>query len=140
MNSKKPQPKGKPKAKKLSKGVENSLKVRANKTNTNKKLMLEALEKSLGVVTTACRATGISRTQHYEWLQQDEKYAAACRELEEVALDFAESKLHGLINNSDTAATIFYLKTKGKRRGYIERQEVDVTDKTIIVETPGEDD
>jgi hypothetical protein len=27
----------------------------------------------------------------------------------------------------NTAATIFYLKTKGKKRGYIERTELDVS-------------
>jgi hypothetical protein len=139
MNSKKPVPKNKPKPTKSAKNVKQSLKARANKTDTNKKVMLEALESSLGVVTTACRKTGLSRAQHYDWLKKDAKYAAFVTDLKEVAIDFAESKLHGLINNNDTAATIFYLKTQGKRRGYIEKQEIDFTEKTIIVETPHEE-
>jgi hypothetical protein len=31
--------------------------------------------------------------------------------------------LFDLINNGNVAATIFYMKTKGKRRGYVEKQE-----------------
>ena len=39
-------------------------------------------------------------------------------------LDFGEHKLMERVAKGDTLATMFLLKTKGKRRGYIERQEV----------------
>jgi hypothetical protein len=39
-------------------------------------------------------------------------------------LDFGEQKLMERIARGDTLATMFLLKTKGKRRGYIEKQEV----------------
>jgi hypothetical protein len=45
-------------------------------------------------------------------------------EPEEIMLDFGEHKLMERIAKGDTLATMFLLKTKGKRRGYIERQEV----------------
>ena len=44
-------------------------------------------------------------------------------------MDFAESQLHQQIKDGSVAATIFYLKTKGKKRGYIEKSELDVTNK-----------
>jgi hypothetical protein len=44
--------------------------------------------------------------------------------LENVTLDFAESQLHKQVKEGNTTATIFLLKTKGKKRGYIERQEI----------------
>jgi hypothetical protein len=102
-----------------------------------KEAMIQALEKSLGVVTSACRSVGISRTTHYEWLQSDPEYNKAVQSLTDLALDFAESKLHSLIHEGDTTATIFYLKTKGKQRGYIERQEVSTELKSINITIDG---
>ena len=37
-------------------------------------------------------------------------------------LDDVEESLRDLIKNSDVTATIFYLKTHGKSRGYVERE------------------
>ena len=94
-------------------------------TALKKEEMIKALEKSLGVVTIACKEVGIERSTHYDWLKNDEEYKKAVEDLGDVALDFAESMLHKQIQEKDTTATIFYLKTKGKKRGYIERTEVD---------------
>lgn len=102
-----------------------------------KDAMVKALEKSLGVVTTACKNIGIDRATHYRWLEDDPEYKAAVQALSDVALDFAESKLHSLIHEGDTTATIFYLKTKGKQRGYIERQEVSTELKSINITIDG---
>ena len=95
-----------------------------NKTKQHKKAVLLALEKSLGVVTTACKNAGVGRTQFYNWLKDDKEFSKAVREIENIALDFAESQLHQQIQSGNTSATIFYLKTKGKKRGYVERQEI----------------
>ena len=89
--------------------------------------MIEALEKSLGIVTTACRVTGISRETHYRWMREDDEYKAAVIDINDIALDFAESQLHQQIKDKDTAATIFYLKTKGKARGYVERMQQEIS-------------
>lgn len=93
-------------------------------TDTKKKAMIAALHQSLGVVTSACKAVGISRETHYKWLREDVDYKYQVEDLSNIALDFAESQLHNQIKNGSTPATIFYLKTKGKKRGYIERQEI----------------
>lgn len=97
--------------------------VSSEQTEHNKKAMLEALEKSLGVVTTACKAIGIGRTQFYQWLKDDAEFKRQVDDISNIAIDFAESQLHKQIQDGNTSATIFYLKTKGKNRGYVERQE-----------------
>ena len=94
-----------------------------NKTEQHKKAMLEALEQSLGIVTTACKNVGIGRTTHYAWIQSDPEYKKAVEAIEDVAIDFAESQLMKQMKEGSTPAAIFYLKTKGKKRGYIERTE-----------------
>lgn len=88
-----------------------------------KKRMIEALISSLGIVTPACRAVGISRWTHYRWLREDEDYRRTVEEMGDIALDFAENKLMTAMNQNDITAIIFYLKTKGKKRGYVERVE-----------------
>lgn len=101
-----------------------------NKTEQHKKAVLEALEKSLGVVTTACKMAGVGRTQYYTWLKEDEEFRSSVEDIENITLDFAESQLHKQIKEGSTAATIFYLKTKGSKRGYIEKQ--DITQRTTL--------
>ena len=96
-------------------------------TEQYKARMLKALEASLGVVTVAARTAGLPRERHYDLLKRDPVYAAQVAAIDDVTIDFAESQLHKQIKDGNTAATIFYLKTKGKRRGYIEKQELDVT-------------
>ena len=96
----------------------------SNKTQHIKKKLLAALEKTLGVVTTACKQVGVDRATYYRYYNSDDKFKNEVDDLLNVALDFAESQLHKQISEGNTTATIFYLKTKGKQRGYIERQEV----------------
>jgi len=90
-----------------------------------KESLLTALEKSLGIVSTACDSVGISRTTYYKYYNEDSEFRSEVDNVGESTLDFVESKLFDLISNGNVAATIFYMKTKGKRRGYIERQEAE---------------
>jgi len=110
----------------------------STKFNTKKKAMLAALEKTLGVVTSACNEAQIERTTHYHWLKTDPEYSASVADIENIAIDFAESKLYSSIKNNDITATIFYLKTKGKKRGYTERQEIDLNNNIVNQSTPEE--
>ena len=64
-----------------------------DKSDTIKKATLEALEKSLGVVTTAVKQVGIARSTFYEWLK-DNEFRNKVESIQDIALDFAESQLH----------------------------------------------
>jgi len=109
------------------------------KTNIQKKAMLKALVKTLGIVAPAAKLTHLElkktlkskapaaetiRLAHYTWLKSDEDYKENVESMDNIALDFAESHLHKQIEGDIPSSTIFYLKTKGKSRGYIERTEV----------------
>jgi hypothetical protein len=103
-----------------------------DKLDAYKKAMLEALEKTLGIVSSAAKMLGISRQRHYDWIKEDEEYAKAVDEISNITLDFAESQLHKKIKDGSDTAIIFFLKTKGKKRGYIERQEIESKVETNI--------
>ena len=106
--------------------------VKLDKTDTKKGLMLEALEKSLGIVSTACKMVNISRQTHYAWIKADPDYKKAVDSIQDGVLDFAESHLFKLVKEGNPAATIFFLKTKGKKRGYTESREVIVKEKKAL--------
>lgn len=114
----------------------------STESTTKKEQMIEALKNSLGVVSHACEVVGISRNTHYTWMREDADYKEQCEAITESAIDFVESKLFERISGvligkkdkdggidtyelpPDNTSIIFYLKTKGKKRGYVERQEV----------------
>ena len=104
-----------------------STKAVVQKLTPKKRAMIEALEKSLGVVTTAAKKVDISRQTHYNWMAEDELYNTEASDLVEVKLDFMESALHRAIKEGNVAALIFALKTVGRSRGYTEKSSVDVT-------------
>lgn len=77
-------------------------------------------------ISQTCEALGISRKTFYEWKEKKKKLAEALEEIDESLLDFAESKLLEHIQDGDTQTLMFYLRTKGKQRGYVEKTENDV--------------
>ena len=96
-----------------------------NKSAHIKKRLIEALVKSMGVVQQACIKVGVSRSTYYDYYRKDEAFKKEVDDCKEIALDFAESKLLKNIESGREASIMFYLKTQGKKRGYIERTEVD---------------
>jgi len=90
-----------------------------------KKAIIAALEQTLGVVTTACTKADIPRSTFYKWYNEDLSFKKDVDDIQNITLDFAESQLFKQIKDNNTTATIFFLKTKGKNRGYIERQEIE---------------
>ena len=91
-----------------------------------KEAFIIAYKENFGNITISCEASGVGRTQYKTWLKDDPDFAKRLAEIEpeEIMLDFGEQKLMERIARGDTLATMFLLKTRGKRRGYIEKTEV----------------
>jgi hypothetical protein len=98
--------------------------MKCNKKQQTKKALIGALKETLGVVTAACEAVGVDRATFYRYYNDDEDFQKEVKDMQEYALDFAESALFKSIKKGSDTATIFFLKTKGKDRGYIEKQEI----------------
>ena len=89
-----------------------------------KKAMMEALITSMGNITTSAKKASICRLTHYDWLEKDEVYRQEYESLDDMECDFYRTALHQLVKEKNVTAVIFGLKTKGKHRGYVERQEI----------------
>ena len=92
------------------------------KKEESKGKFLEALAAAAGIVLTACESVNVSRSTYYRWYKEDAAFAERVDDISEEQLDFVEGKLLKSIKDGDTTAIIFYLKTKGKKRGYSEKQ------------------
>lgn len=88
-----------------------------------KENFLKAFNAGYGIILTACEAVGISRATYYKWMRDDSEFREKVEEIQESQVDFVESKLIRAIESNDTTAIIFYLKTKGKKRGYSEKAQ-----------------
>ena len=109
---------------------------KSNKIQQNKKLLLKALEKSMGIVSKACEIAKLDRSTFYKYYNEDEEFKNDVDNMQEYVLDFAESKLLENIKDKKETSIIFYLKTKGRKRGYVEKQDVDITTKGKEVNIP----
>ena len=101
-----------------------------NRTQINKERMLKALESSLGVVTTALKATDLSRTNFYKWLKEDKEFAQKVQEIENIQQDFIKSKYYECIKDKVPSVVLHGAKTQ---LGWNETNRVDITsgDKAI---------
>jgi DNA-binding MarR family transcriptional regulator len=96
------------------------------------KEVLKAIADTGGIISR------IAENLHCDWhtakkyIDKFEKTKLAYSAETESVLDIAESKLIENIQDNDNTAIIFYLKTKGKSRGYIERASYDEDNEIIV--------
>lgn len=101
-----------------------------------KKVLLEALGERLGIIAAACKSCNISRQTFYNWCKQDEEFRRQVEIITEEQIDFVEDRLLKLIKIGDTTATIFYLKTRGKKRGWSEVYQQHAEEATTLPDYP----
>ena len=95
------------------------------KQEVYKKKLLEELERSLGIVTPACKDVGISRDTFYRYYKEDEVFRASVDDINEITLDFAENQLLKKIKEGSERSILFYMKYKARKRGYTD--SIDIT-------------
>jgi hypothetical protein len=90
----------------------------------HKEKLLEALERSLGIVTPACKEVGISRKTFYEYYKLDPDFKAAVDDINEITLDFVENNLLKKIKEGSERSILFYMKYKARKRGYSDSLDI----------------
>lgn len=90
-----------------------------------------ALKAKAGFISYAAEALGVTHSAISQRVKRSAHLQKVVYDIQESCLDLAETKLLGKIKSGDLGAICFYLKCKGKKRGYIEKQQFeDVTPKT----------
>lgn len=88
--------------------------------------VVEALQKVDGQPSKAADLLGVVTKTIYNYRDRYQVVADAMHHEKEKRIDHTEGKLFDRIEDGDTTAIIFYLKTQGKGRGYIERQDINI--------------
>jgi|SRR5262245_35220994 len=83
-----------------------------------------ALRQYAGNLASVGRALGATRSAVCMFVNRNEKLKQVAIECRETFVDNVESAIYKEALNGNVAAQIFILKTIGKSRGYVERQEV----------------
>ena len=84
---------------------------------------LKALNDSGLNISAASENIGINRRTYYRWLR-NETFAEEVNHQKEETIDYVESKLMMSIKNGHEASIFFFLRTRAKHRGYVEKQEI----------------
>jgi len=92
-----------------------------------KEAMIKAIEGSFGNITLIAKRLDVYRSTVYDNIKKFDLSDMIESEREKI-LDLAESKLIENIKAGKEVSIIFLLKTLGKSRGYVEKQELEVQD------------
>ena len=92
--------------------------------NTKKKAFIDVLRLNQGNIKATCEKVGMGRTTYYNWIDDDKDFEIEVQNTNEELIDYAEGQLHTKIHQGNLTAIIFFLKTKGQSRGYIEKQYI----------------
>lgn len=83
-----------------------------------------ALRESAGLQYIAAQKLKCAPSTVTNYVKRNKHLQRVVEECQQGVLDLAEGKILEKIRDGDIAAIIFFLKTKGKNRGYTERQEI----------------
>jgi len=92
--------------------------------NYNITAIKKAIENSRGLYTVIAQRLKCEWHTAKKYVEMHEETREAYNDEFESSIDVAESKLFENIDEGDNTAIIFYLKTRAKHRGYVERSEL----------------
>lgn len=93
----------------------------------------QALRDTKGMVSVAAKKLNMARGALYARIQRSQALRDVIADEREAMTDTAELALHRAIVGGEAWAVCFYLKTQGKSRGYVERQEITGADSGPIM-------
>lgn len=94
--------------------------------------VIKALLRTHGRIYQAAAALGATPATIRRFIKDYPEVAEAAEAAKGILLDTAEDKLAEAIERGEPWAVQFYLKTQGKERGYVERQEMSASKNTRL--------
>ena len=99
----------------------------ANKNKYTLEQIKDAVTKAGGFISIACKSLGCTRRTIYNYLEKYPELKEVVADIREHYLDIAEASLIQKVKDGKTPELLFYLKTQGKNRGYVEKQQLDLS-------------
>ena len=93
----------------------------AGKPRFTVRRVADALRQTAGIKTAAAELLGCDRSTITRYINRHPKLQAIDAEIADSTVDLTEDKLLQAIEQGNLTAIIFYLKTKGKHRGYVQK-------------------
>lgn len=106
--------------------------------NLSEKAIAAALKAALGNISQAARSLSVERSGLHDRIAKSETLKTILHDAREGMVDNAESALHRAVTQGEGWAVCFTLKTQGKARGYVERQEIQQEGRVQVTLNPGE--
>ena len=95
--------------------------------------IIEALKATNGLISLAARRLGCTPETIYGRAKKVQAVQTIIDQAREELVDLAELSLRRKIVEGEGWAVMATLKTLGKKRGYVEKQELEVTNQEIVV-------
>jgi len=106
--------------------------VKGKRKTPTAKQYAQAIIDANGVIKNAAAKLKVSRQAIYRAVDRYDEVRQAFEDARENGLDYAETKLMEQIGKGNMTAIIFYLKTQGKKRGFVERSETHTVAKVDV--------
>ena len=102
----------------------------------SKKKVIESIQHYNGNISAVARSFGVSRRAVYDFVKDKhpDLWEFVTEQREEWKDDAESELMRQAMEESNTTALIFFLKTQAKDRGYTERQEITGADGANLVE------
>ena len=89
-------------------------------------VLLKEVNFRRGNLSAAAKALGITKVTMEKYVTKSKPLQELCKSIMDEEIDHVEQQLHGQIDKGNLQAILFYLKCKGRDRGWIEKTDINV--------------
>jgi hypothetical protein len=107
-----------------------------NKNRYTEEQIKNALSKAGGFISMACKSLGCTRKTIYNYIDKFPELKDIVTDIREQYLDIAEAALIKNVKDGKSGDIKYFLNTQGKKRGYVEKNQLDITSGDKVINMP----